>query len=129
MTTSNETKAAAMGSELAAFSMRTVMTRLFQLLFSMLYSAMLTYAYRVCFSCRSLKPSLSTKILSINDFVTKLLSKLLRDFSNKVHLKSISKFINKVINRQYFCRWTCFKCTFTRAVYVNNFTNKPINTL
>ena len=47
MTTSNETKAAAMGSELAAFSMRTVMTRLFQLLFSMLYSAMLTYAYRV----------------------------------------------------------------------------------
>ena len=47
MTTSNETKAAAMGSELAAFSMRTVMTWLFQLLFSMLYSAILTYAYRV----------------------------------------------------------------------------------
>ena len=55
-----------------------------------------------------LKPSLSTKILSINDFVTKLLSKLLRDFSNKVHLESISKSINKVINRQYFRRWTCF---------------------
>ena len=51
-----------------------------------------------------LKPSLSTKILSINDFITKLLSKLLRDFSNKVHLKSISKFINTVINRQCFCR-------------------------
>ena len=45
------------------------------------------------------KPSLSTKILSINDFITKLLSKLPRDLSNRVHLKSISKFINKVINR------------------------------
>ena len=50
-----------------------------------------------------LKPSLSTKILSINDFITKLLSKLLRDFSNKVHLKSISKFINEVINKYFFC--------------------------
>ena len=46
------------------------------------------------------------KILSINDFVTKLLSKLLRDFSNKVHLKSISKFINKVINLYCFLKWT-----------------------
>ena len=60
-------------------------------------------------TCRvALKPSLSTKILSINDFITKLLSKLLRDLSNRVHLESISKFTNKVINRQYFCKWTCF---------------------
>ena len=57
---------------------------------------------------KKLKPSLSMKILSINDFITKLLSKLLRDLSNRVHLESISKFTNKVINRQYFCKWTCF---------------------
>ena len=62
-----------------------------------------------------LKPSLSTKILSINDFITKLLSKLLRDFSNKVHLKSISKFINKVINRYFFCKWTLKN----RSIYKN----------
>ena len=34
---------------------------------------------------KPLKPSLSTKILSINDFITKLLSKLPRDLSNRVH--------------------------------------------
>ena len=45
-----------------------------------------------------LKPGLSTKILSINDFITKILSKLLRDLFDTVHLKSINKFINKVIN-------------------------------
>ena len=53
-----------------------------------------------------LKPSLSTEILSINDFITKLLSKLQWDLSNRVHLKSISKFINKVIKRFYFCKLT-----------------------
>ena len=55
-----------------------------------------------------LKPSLSIKILSVNDFITKHLSKHLRDLSNRVHLKTISKFNNKFINRQYFCKWTCF---------------------
>ena len=46
-----------------------------------------------------IKPSLCTKILSTNDFITRLLSKLLRDLSNRVHLKSSSKFIKKIINR------------------------------
>ena len=55
-----------------------------------------------------LKPSLSTEILSINDFITKLLSKLQWDLSNRVHLKIISKFINKIVNRHCFCKWTCF---------------------
>ena len=59
------------------------------------------------------KPSLSMKILSINEkyltpVIKKLLCNFLRDLSNKVHLKIISKFFNKVINRQYFFKWTCF---------------------
>ena len=54
----------------------------------------------------SFKPSLSTNKLSINGFIIKLLSKLLRDLSKRVHLKSISKFINKVINRYCFCEGT-----------------------
>ena len=53
-----------------------------------------------------LKPGRS--MLTINNFTIKLLSKLLRDLSNRVHLESISKFTNKVINGQYFCKWTCF---------------------
>ena len=81
------------------------------------------------FICTSLKPSLSMKILSINDFINKLHSNFLRNLSNRVHLKVISKFINKVINRQYFCKWTCFKCPFTITVSVNNFINKITNTL
>ena len=62
----------------------------------------------------TLKPSLFTKILSINDFITRLHSKL-RELSNRVHLKSISMFINKVINRYCF-----FKCTLkNRSIYKN----------
>ena len=76
-----------------------------------------------------LKPSPSTKILSINDFVTKLLSKLLRDFSNKVHLKSNSKFINKVIKDNIFVDGPVFKYSFTKKISVNNFINKLTNTL
>ena len=77
----------------------------------------------------SLKPSLSTKILSINDFITKLLSKLFRDFSNKVHLKSISKFINKVINRYFFVNEHLKTGPSTKILSVNNFVNKLTITL
>ena len=42
------------------------------------------------------------KILSINDFTAKLLSKLLSDLYTGVHLKSIKKFGRKVINRNFF---------------------------
>ena len=70
---------------------------------------------QLCQRLDGLKPSLSTKILSINDFITRLLSKLLRDLSNRVHLKSISKFINKVINRYCFCKWTLKN----RSIYKN----------
>ena len=49
------------------------------------------------FFLTKLKHSLSMEILSINDFFNKLLSNYLRDLSNRVHFKSISKFINKVI--------------------------------
>ena len=38
---------------------------------------------------RTLKPSPSTKKMSISDFTTKLLSKLLRDLSKEVHLKVV----------------------------------------
>ena len=81
------------------------------------------------FSEVKFKPSLSTKILSINDFVTKLLSKLLRDFSNKVHLKSISKFINKVINRYFFVNEHLKTGPSTKILSVNNFVNKLTITL
>ena len=62
-----------------------------------------------------LKPSLSMKILSINNFTTKLLSKLLSDLSIGVHLKGTKKFVSKV-NRHFFHRKT-----FT------NFTNKLLS--
>ena len=59
-----------------------------------------------CISLRShfkpkLKPSLSMKILYINNFTTKILS----DLSIGVHLKAVldtKKFGSKVNNRQYF---------------------------
>ena len=44
------------------------------------------------------------KILSINDFTTKLLSKLYTG----VHLKGTKKFVNKVINRHFIHRNTVF---------------------
>ena len=48
---------------------------------------------------RILKPSLSMKILSSNNFTTKLLSKLLKDLYIGVHLKGTKKVGSKVINR------------------------------
>ena len=51
-----------------------------------------------------LKPSLSTEILSINDFITKLL----RDLSNMVHLESISKFTNKISTDNIFVNGPVF---------------------
>ena len=48
------------------------------------------------------KPSLSVKSLSINNFTTKILSKLLSDLYIGVHLKGAKKFGSKVINRQLF---------------------------
>jgi hypothetical protein len=75
------------------------------------------------------KPSLSTKILSINDFITRLLSKLLRNLSKRVHLKSISNFINKVINRYCYCKWTLKTGPFTKILSFNNFVNKLVNNL
>ena len=44
------------------------------------------------------------KILSINDFTTKLLS----DLYIGVHLKGTKNFANKVINRQFFHRKNVF---------------------
>ena len=55
-----------------------------------------------------LKPSLSMKILSINDFTTKFLSKLFRVIYTGVHLKGTKKSDTKVINRQLFHRKTVF---------------------
>ena len=67
-------------------------------------------------SMAKLRLSLQRKYcLLMNDFITKLLSKLLRDLSNRVHLESISKFINKVINRYCFCKWTLKN----RSIYKN----------
>jgi hypothetical protein len=48
------------------------------------------------------------KILSINNFTTKLLSKLLSDLYIGVHLKGTKKFGSKVINGQFFHRKTVF---------------------
>ena len=49
-----------------------------------------------------LKLSLSIKILSINNFTTKVLSKLLSDLYTGVHLKGTKKFVSKVSNRNFF---------------------------
>ena len=53
-----------------------------------------------------LKPSLSMKTLSINNFTIELLNKLLSDLYIGVHLKGTKKFGSKVINRQCFHRKT-----------------------
>ena len=69
------------------------------------------------------------KILSINNFTTKLLSKLLSDLYIGVHLKGTKKFGSKVINRQYFHRKTGFwssKCKtpmMSGTICVNLFSN------
>ena len=49
------------------------------------------------------------KILSINDFTTKFLSKLFRVLYTGVHLKGTKKFGSKVINRQLLHRQTVFQ--------------------
>ena len=59
-------------------------------------------------SLSNLKPSLSMKILSINNFTIKLLSKLLTNLCIVVHLKGNKKFGSKVSNRQFFHRKTVF---------------------
>jgi hypothetical protein len=71
-----------------------------------------------------LKPSLSMKILSINNFTTKLLSKLLRDLYIGVHLKGTKKFGSKVINRQFFHRKTVFHI---KILFITNFTTKLLS--
>ena len=57
-------------------------------------------------------PSLSMKILSINNFTNKLLSKLPSDLFIGVHLKGSKKFSGKVINRQLFHRKTVFNIKY-----------------
>ena len=48
------------------------------------------------------------RILSIDNFATKLLDRLLSDLYIGVHLKGSKKFVSKVINRQIFHRKTVF---------------------
>ena len=50
----------------------------------------------------SLKPSLSMKILSINNFTTKLLNKFLSDLYIGVYLKGTKKFGSKIDSIQFF---------------------------
>ena len=61
------------------------------------------------------------KILSTNDFTTKLLSKLLSDLYIGVHLQGARKFGSKVINRQLFRRKTVFHM---KKLSITNFTTK-----
>jgi hypothetical protein len=72
----------------------------------------------------SLKSSLSMKILSINNFTTKLLSKLHSNLCIGVHLKGTKKFGSKVINRQFFHRKTVFH---TKILSITNFTTKLLS--
>ena len=64
------------------------------------------------------------KILSINDFTTKLLSKLLSNIYTVVHLKGTKKFGSKVINRQFFHRKTVFHM---KILFITNFTTKLLS--
>ena len=64
------------------------------------------------------------KILSINNYTTKLLSKLLSDLYIEVHLKGTMKFGSKVINKQLFHRKTVFN---TKTLSINNFTTKLLS--
>ena len=64
------------------------------------------------------------KILSINNFTTKLLSKLLSDLYIGVHLKGSKKFGSKVINKQFFHRKTVFH---RNILSINNFVNKLLS--
>ena len=64
------------------------------------------------------------KILSINNFTTKFLSKLFSDLYIGVHLKGTKKFGNKVINRQFFHRKTVFHM---KILFIINFTSKLLS--
>ena len=64
------------------------------------------------------------KILSINNYITKLLSKLLSDLYIGVHLKVTKKFGTKVINSQFFHRKTVFHM---KILSIINFTNKLLS--
>ena len=64
------------------------------------------------------------KILSINDFTTKVLTKLLSDLYVRVHLKGTKKFGNKIINRELFHRKTVFHI---KKLSITNFTNKLLS--
>jgi hypothetical protein len=66
------------------------------------------------------------KILSINNFTTKLLSKLLSDLYIGVHLKGTNKFASKVNNRQFFHRKTVFHM---KILSITNFTAKLLSTI
>ena len=61
------------------------------------------------------------KILSINNFTTKLLIKLFSDHYKGVHLKGTKKFVSKVINRQFFHRKAVFHM---KMLSINNFTTQ-----
>ena len=61
-------------------------------------------AFRKHRAAAALKPSLSMKMLSINNFTTKLLSKLLSDLYIGVRLPGTKKFESEIINRQFFYR-------------------------
>ena len=56
------------------------------------------------------------KILYINNFTTKLLSKLLSELYIGVHLKGTKKLGSKVINRQFFRRKTVFHMKYCLLV-------------
>ena len=59
------------------------------------------------------------KKMSINNFTTKLLGKLLSDLYIGVHLKGTKKLGSKVINRHFFHRNTVFHM---KILSINNFT-------
>ena len=61
---------------------------------------------------------------NINNFTTKLLSKLLSDLYIGVHLKGTNEFGSKVINRQFFHRKTVFHM---KILSIINFTNKLLS--
>jgi hypothetical protein len=68
------------------------------------------------------------KILSINNFTIKLLSKILSDLSIGVHLKSsfdTKKFGSKVSNKQYFNMKNSLSI---KELSINNFTTKLLCT-
>ena len=64
------------------------------------------------------------RILSIDNFATKLLDKLLSDLYIGVHLKGNKKFVSKVINRQIFHRETVFHM---KILSIINFTTKLLS--